>query len=168
MRASVLFTATSLTPGLVTVNAALDPDTHPPLSFPWCNVVSLPTARPREILGASRARLLPPPPSLYPVEPGLTVPGLRHGHLERMRGPQDKHLFLLHLPLPGPEEGSSFQKEALWLWHQQPTTSRYPLFTSSTRGKPSVLSEMRGDPEHTSQLYLHATFIYLCHIFITT
>lgn len=56
--------------------------THPSLSFPGGNVVSFPTARPRKILGATGAWLLPPPPPLYPVEPRLTVPRLRHGRLE--------------------------------------------------------------------------------------
>lgn len=111
---------------------------------PGCNVVSLPTARPREVLGTAGARLLPPAPPLHPVEPGLTVPRLRHGHLEGARSPLSEGVSPMAKVLPtqtgnlnpipdGKREQPPYHpharthahahtlpKGALWLRQQQP------------------------------------------------
>lgn len=70
------------------------PLTHPSLSLPWGNVVPLPTTRARKVLGAARARLLPPPTPLYPIEPRLTMARLRHDCM------QSGDLQCFQAPLP--------------------------------------------------------------------
>lgn len=127
-------------------------ETHPSLSFPGCNVVPLPTTRPREILGSARARLLPPSPPLYSIEPGLTVTRLRHGRLQRERGQFWGEESFPHSRwfIPDCKRALPFKRALSVAVAVTASCSQCP-FISSKKIKPQVLSWVHDYPEYNAQ-----------------